>query len=81
MAAKRKKEASAKKAQADKKAQEIEKVAAAQEKEATARQQEAAYRLAQTNGQGAINVDGVMVDAASIRTNQSLLDQADLLGL
>ena len=51
------------------------------ERIAIARRQKAAYRLAQTNGQGAINVDGVMVDAASIRTNQSLLDQADLLGL
>ena len=51
------------------------------ERIADARKQKAAYEIAQTNGQGAINVDGVMVDAASIRLSQSLLEQADLLGL
>ncbi len=51
------------------------------ERIAAARKQTAAYEIAQANGQGAINVDGVMVDAASIRLSQSLLEQADLLGL
>jgi citrate lyase subunit beta/citryl-CoA lyase len=51
------------------------------ERIAAARKQTAAYEIAQANGQGAINVDGVMVDAASIRLSQGLLDQADLLGL
>ena len=37
--------------------------------------------MAQSQGDGAINVDGVMVDAASIRISQKLLDQANLLGL
>ena len=46
-----------------------------------ARKHKAAYELALANGRGAINVDGVMVDAASIRMNQTLLDQADLLEL
>ncbi|HCG70349.1 MAG TPA: CoA ester lyase, partial [Gammaproteobacteria bacterium] len=36
---------------------------------------------AQQNGLGAISVDGVMVDAASIRISQSLLNRADILGL
>ena len=48
---------------------------------AAARKQKSAYEAAQANGQGAINVDGVMVDAASVRLSQSLLDQANLLGL
>ena len=46
-----------------------------------ARKQKAAYEQAQQDGLGAISVDGVMVDAASIRITQSLLDRADLLGL
>jgi citrate lyase subunit beta / citryl-CoA lyase len=32
-------------------------------------------------GEGAINVDGVMVDAASIRIVQNLIDRADLIGM
>ena len=51
------------------------------ERIALARKQKAAYEMAQSQGDGAINVDGVMVDAASIRISQKLLDQADLLGL
>lgn len=47
----------------------------------TARKQKAAYEKAQQDGLGAINVDGVMVDAASIRITESLLDRADVLGL
>jgi len=29
---------------------------------------------------GAINVDGVMVDAASVRILQNIIDKADLIG-
>lgn len=47
---------------------------------ASARKQKAAYDQALTEGLGAINVDGVMVDAASIRIVQNLLDRADLIG-
>jgi len=48
---------------------------------AAARAQKAAYEEALANGLGAINVDGVMVDAASIRIVQSLIDRADLIGM
>lgn len=51
------------------------------ERIAQARKQQAAYAQAQQQGLGAINVDGVMVDAASIRIVQSLIERADLLGL
>ena len=47
----------------------------------TARQQKSAFEEAVAAGQGAISVDGVMVDAASIRLVQNLLDRADLYGL
>ena len=47
----------------------------------SARKQKAAYEQALTEGLGAINVDGVMVDAASIRIVQNLIDRADLYGL
>ncbi len=47
---------------------------------ATARSQKAAYAEALEQGQGAINVEGVMVDAASIRIVQNLIDRADLIG-
>ncbi len=47
---------------------------------AAARAQKAAYEDAQRQGRGAINVDGVMVDAASIRLVQNLIDRADLIG-
>ncbi len=46
-----------------------------------ARKQKAAYAEALEQGLGAINVDGVMVDAASIRIVQNLIDRADLIGL
>jgi citrate lyase subunit beta / citryl-CoA lyase len=46
---------------------------------AAARRQKAAYADALAQGLGAINVDGVMVDAASIRIVQSLIDRADLI--
>jgi citrate lyase subunit beta/citryl-CoA lyase len=48
---------------------------------ADARKQKAAYNEALAQGLGAINVDGVMVDAASIRIVQNLLDRADLIGI
>ena len=48
---------------------------------ATARQQKSAFEEAVAAGQGAISVDGVMVDAASIRLVQNLLDRAQLYGL
>jgi citrate lyase subunit beta/citryl-CoA lyase len=48
---------------------------------ASARKQKAAYEEALTQGLGAINVDGVMVDAASIRIVQNLIDRADLYGM
>ena len=48
---------------------------------AAARAQKKAYDKALAKGMGAINVDGVMVDAASIRLVQSLIDRADLIGL
>ncbi len=48
---------------------------------AEARRQKAAYEAALEQGLGAINVDGVMVDAASIRMVQSLIDRADLIGM
>ena len=48
---------------------------------AKARKAKAAYDDALAQGLGAINVDGVMVDAASIRIVQSTLDRADLYGL
>jgi len=46
-----------------------------------ARRQKAAYEAALAQGQGAINVDGVMVDAASIRIVENLIHRADLIGL
>ncbi len=48
---------------------------------ATARSQKDAYDRALAQGLGAINVDGVMVDAASIRIVQNLIDRADLIGI
>ena len=48
---------------------------------AAARAQKTAYDEALAKGLGAIDVDGVMVDAASIRLVQSLIDRADLIGI
>ncbi|MDA1077362.1 MAG: CoA ester lyase [Proteobacteria bacterium] len=47
---------------------------------ADARKQKTAYEAALKEGLGAINVDGVMVDAASIRIVQNMIDRADLIG-
>lgn len=48
---------------------------------ASARAQKAAYDEALAQGIGSINVDGVMVDAASIRIVQNTIDRADLIGI
>jgi citrate lyase subunit beta/citryl-CoA lyase len=48
---------------------------------ANARKQKAAYDEALAKGLGAINVDGVMIDAASIRIVQNIIDRADLVGV
>lgn len=48
---------------------------------ALARAQKAAYDEALAQGIGSINVDGVMVDAASIRIVQNTIDRADLIGI
>jgi citrate lyase subunit beta/citryl-CoA lyase len=47
----------------------------------SARKQKTAYEEALAQGLGAINVDGVMVDAASIRIVQNVIDRADLIGI
>ena len=46
-----------------------------------ARKQKDAYAEAIEQGLGAINVDGVMVDAASVRILQNVIDKADLIGM
>lgn len=48
---------------------------------AQARRQQAAYDDALARGIGAIQVDGAMVDAASVRLAQNILMRADLMGL
>lgn len=48
---------------------------------AHARKLEAAYREAEANGLGAVQVDGVMVDVAVLRLVRNTLDKADLYGL
>jgi len=48
---------------------------------AMARKQMDAYDQALAEGLGAINVDGVMVDAASIRIVQNIIDRANLIGV
>lgn len=47
----------------------------------SARKHKAAYEEALEQGLGAINVDGVMVDAASVRILQNIIDKADLIGM
>jgi citrate lyase subunit beta/citryl-CoA lyase len=46
-----------------------------------ARSQKQAYFDALEQGLGAINVDGVMVDAASVRILQNTIDKADMIGM
>ncbi len=48
---------------------------------AFARKLEAAYREAEAQGLGAAQVDGVMVDVASLRLVRNTLDKAELYGL
>ena len=52
-----------------------------QEEVDNARKQMAAYDDALAQGLGAIQVDGVMVDAASVRILQNVIDKADLIGM
>lgn len=52
-----------------------------QEEVDNARKQMAAYDEALAQGLGAIQVDGVMVDAASVRILQNVIDKADLIGM
>jgi len=47
----------------------------------SARKQQKAYEEALEQGLGAIQVDGVMVDAASVRILQNIIDKADLIGM
>lgn len=47
----------------------------------SARKAKAAYAEALQQGLGAISVDGVMVDAASVRILQNTIDKADLIGM
>ena len=46
-----------------------------------ARKQQKAYSDAIEKGLGAIEVDGVMVDAASVRILQNTIDKADMIGM
>jgi len=46
-----------------------------------ARKQKQGYEEAMAQGIGSINVDGVMVDAASVRILQNMIDKADLIGM
>jgi citrate lyase subunit beta/citryl-CoA lyase len=46
-----------------------------------ARKIEAAYREAEAQGIGAVQVDGVMVDVAVLRFVRNVLDKAGLYGL
>ena len=46
-----------------------------------ARKQKEAYAEALEQGLGAINVDGVMVDAASVRILQNIIDKAEMIGM
>lgn len=48
---------------------------------AAARKMTAAYERALADGSGAINVDGKMVDAATIRILQTILRKAELVGM
>lgn len=48
---------------------------------ASARKLAAAYAEAESKGLGAVNVDGIMVDAASVRIVSNTLRKADLIGM
>ena len=47
----------------------------------SARKMTAAYERALADGDGAISIDGKMVDAATIRILQTILRKADLIGM
>ena len=46
-----------------------------------ARKLEAAYAKAEAEGLGAVTFDGVMIDAASVRSIRNVLTKADLIGM
>lgn len=46
-----------------------------------ARKLEAAYAQAEAQGLGAVNVDGIMVDAASVRIVRNIIKKAELIGM
>lgn len=46
-----------------------------------ARKLEAAYAKAEAEGMGAVNIDGIMVDAASVRIVRNVIKKADLIGM
>jgi citrate lyase subunit beta / citryl-CoA lyase len=48
---------------------------------AHARKLAKAYEEAQARGEGAVQVDGVMIDVASIRILQNTIDKADRIGM
>jgi citrate lyase subunit beta/citryl-CoA lyase len=48
---------------------------------ARARKLEAAYRAAEAQGLGAAQVDGVMIDVATVRLVRNTLMKADLIGM
>ena len=48
---------------------------------ARARKLEAAYREAEAQGLGAVQVDGVMVDVAVLRLVRNTLSKAELIGM
>jgi len=48
---------------------------------AAARRVVAAYEKAEAEGQGAVNVDGMLIDAASARRRYNLIRRADLIGM
>ena len=48
---------------------------------AAARKQKTAYDEALQQGLGAISVEGVMIDAATVRILQNIIDKADLIGM
>jgi citrate lyase subunit beta/citryl-CoA lyase len=52
-----------------------------QEEVDRARKLAAAYAKAEAEGLGAVNVDGLMVDAASIRILNNTLRKAELIGM
>jgi len=48
---------------------------------ARARKMETAYKAAEAEGLGAVQVDGVMIDVAVLRLVRNTLNKADLIGM